>query len=69
MKDLGALKYFLGIKVSRSKQGLFLSQWKYKLDLLAEIDNFACEPIDTPIKINHSLSIYPDQIPTNKERH
>ena len=25
MKNLGGLKYFLGIKVARSKQGIFLS--------------------------------------------
>lgn len=34
MKDLGDLKYFLGIKVSRCKSGIFLSQRKYTLDLL-----------------------------------
>ena len=28
MKDLGSLKYFLGIKVSRSTLGIFLSQIK-----------------------------------------
>ena len=33
MKDLGSLKYFLGIEVLRSKQGIFLSQQKYTLDL------------------------------------
>ncbi|RVW77179.1 hypothetical protein CK203_043305 [Vitis vinifera] len=37
--DLGALKYFLGVEVSRSKQGLFLSQQNYMLDLLAETVN------------------------------
>ena len=37
MKQLGDLKYFLGIKVSRSKHGIFLSQRKHVLDLLAEI--------------------------------
>ena len=35
-KDLGELKYFLGIEVSRSKKGMFLSQRKYVLDLLEE---------------------------------
>lgn len=69
MKDLGALKYFLGIEVSQSKHGLFLSQRKYTLDLLAETGNSACKPVDTPIEVNHGLSIYPDQIPTNKERY
>ncbi|RVW66431.1 Retrovirus-related Pol polyprotein from transposon TNT 1-94 [Vitis vinifera] len=33
-KDLGELKYFLGIEVSRSKKGMFLSQRKYVLDCL-----------------------------------
>ena len=69
MKDLGALKCFLGIEVSQSKQRLFLSQRKYTLDLLAETGNFACEPVDTPIETNHCLSIYLDQIRTTKERY
>ena len=34
MKNLGGLKYFLGIEVARSSQGIFLSQRKYVLDLL-----------------------------------
>lgn len=46
MNDLGFLKYFLQIEVSRSKQGLFLSQWKYTLDLLIETGHFACAPVD-----------------------
>ena len=34
MKDLGLLRYFLGIKLARSKEGICLSQRKYVLDLL-----------------------------------
>ena len=69
MKDFGTLKYFLGIQVSRSKHRLFLSQRKYTLDLLNETGNSACEPVNTPIEVNHDMSIYPDQIPINKERY
>lgn len=36
VKDLGRLRYFLGIEVSRGPKGIFLSQRKYVLDLLHE---------------------------------
>ena len=35
-KDLGMLKYFLGIEVRKSKQGIMLSQRKFVPDLLSE---------------------------------
>ncbi|RVW51418.1 Retrovirus-related Pol polyprotein from transposon RE1 [Vitis vinifera] len=50
MKDLGPLKYFLGIEVSQSSEGIFLSQRKYALDLLQETGMSGCQPIDTPIE-------------------
>ena len=34
MKDLGHLKYFLGIELSRPDKGVFLSQRKYALDFV-----------------------------------
>nr|CAN68788.1 hypothetical protein VITISV_018581 [Vitis vinifera] len=36
VKDLGNLKYFLGIEVARSRKGIIVSQRKYILDLLKE---------------------------------
>lgn len=36
MKDLSTLKYFLGIEVARTKEGLVLSQQKYTLDILED---------------------------------
>ena len=39
INDLGALKYFLDIEFARSKEGIFVNQRKYVLDLLGETDS------------------------------
>ncbi|CAL8991610.1 unnamed protein product [Prunus brigantina] len=61
MKDLGDLKYFLGIEVVRSKTGIFLSQRNYVMDLLTETGMLGCKPVDTPIEMNHKLCEDMDQ--------
>ncbi|RDX77850.1 hypothetical protein CR513_41960, partial [Mucuna pruriens] len=43
MKELGKLKYFLGIKVVYSKHGIFISQRKYVLDFLKETGKLGCK--------------------------
>ena len=65
MKDLGPLKYFLGVEVSQSNKEIFLSQRKYVLDLLQETGMLACQPIDTLIK-GLKLCVESNQVPTNK---
>nr|GEX41132.1 putative ribonuclease H-like domain-containing protein [Tanacetum cinerariifolium] len=55
MKDPGRLKYFLGIEVLRSKQGIFMCQKRYILDLLAETVMIDCKPTDTPMIVNQKL--------------
>ncbi|KAJ0589411.1 putative RNA-directed DNA polymerase [Helianthus annuus] len=69
MKDLGRLKYFLGIEVLRSKQGIFICQKKYVLDLLAEIGMVDCKPADTPMVANHKLCMEKDGELADKERY
>lgn len=55
MKQLENLKYFLGIKVARSKHGIFLCQRKYTVDLLSGTVLLGSKPVDTPIEQNHKL--------------
>jgi Reverse transcriptase (RNA-dependent DNA polymerase) len=56
IKDLGKLKYFLGIKIVHSQKGLFISQRKYVLDLLKETGKLGCKPTKTPIETNIKLN-------------
>ena len=48
-KDLGMLRYFLGVEVMRSKHGIFLSQRKYVLDLLSETGKLGAKPCSSPM--------------------
>ncbi|RVW92416.1 Retrovirus-related Pol polyprotein from transposon RE1 [Vitis vinifera] len=69
MKDLGPLKYFLGIEVSRSSEGIFLSKKKYALDLLQETGMSGCQPVNTPIEKGLKLCVEPNQVSTDKGRY
>ncbi|RVX20052.1 Retrovirus-related Pol polyprotein from transposon RE2 [Vitis vinifera] len=69
MKDLGPLKYFLGIEVSRSSEGIFLSQRKYALDLLQETGMSGCQPVNTPIVEGLKLCVESNQVSIDKERY
>src|SRR4051812_12018205 len=56
VKDLGQLRYFLGIEIARSPRGIVLSQRKYVLDLLSETGMLGCKVASTPVEQNHKLS-------------
>lgn len=49
VKDLGQMRYFLGMEVARSAKGISVSQRKYVLDLLSETGMLGCKPNETPI--------------------
>ena len=55
VKDLGFLKYFLVVEVAHSRKGIYVSQWKYILDLLKETGMIGCKPTDTPMDSANKL--------------
>ena len=69
INNLGNMKYFLGIEVSRSKEGISASQRKYVIDLLAETDMLGCHLASTPVEFNCKLGNSGDQVPVDKERY
>ena len=69
MKDLGRLKYFLGIGVLRSNEGIIIFQRKYVMDLLVEIGMLDCKPADTPIVVNHGLQTLEGDGAANREQY
>lgn len=66
MQNLGGFKYFLGMEVARSNQGIILSQIKSILYLLAEVGMLDCKPLDTPVALNLKFGEFTDQVPINK---
>ena len=56
MTDLGPLEHFLGIQVSRTSQGLLLSQEQYAHEVLERANMSACNPCATPIDTKSKLS-------------
>lgn len=56
IKDLGALKYFLGIEVACSLTGIFLCQRKYTLDILTECGMLGTKPCLFPMEQQHHLT-------------
>ena len=49
LKVLGDLKFFLGLELARSPQGICLSQRKYALSILEETGFLDCRPIALPM--------------------
>jgi hypothetical protein len=69
MKDLGKLKYFLGVEVARSPTAIFLSQRKYALDIISEIGILGAKPTSTPMEQNHHLGLAKGELLSNPDQY
>ena len=56
MKDLGYLNYFLGLEITHSTDGLYITQTKYAAELLSWAGLIDNKTIDTPVEFNAHLT-------------
>ena len=56
MKDLGHLRYFLGLEITHSTDGLYIIQAKYASELLSRAGLTDSKTVDTPVELNAHLT-------------
>ena len=57
MKDLGHLSYFLGLEITYSTDGLYITQAKYASELLSRVGLTDSKTVDTPVELNAHLTL------------
>nr|XP_016495881.1 PREDICTED: uncharacterized mitochondrial protein AtMg00810-like [Nicotiana tabacum] len=50
IKDLGELKFFLGIELARSKEGILMNQRKFAIQLITDLGLAGSKPVTTPME-------------------
>ena len=57
MTNMGQLHHFLGISVTRSTDGMLLSQQYYTQDILEHARMSACKLCSTPVDVHYKLFV------------
>lgn len=65
IKDLGYIRYFLGLELARSPSGMFLHQQKYVMDLLKDVGLINTKSVSTPMFRNAKFSSEEGDLITN----
>ena len=55
MSMMGELTYFLGLQIKHCKNGTFINQGNYTLELLKRFDVFNSKPFATPMSLSLKL--------------
>ncbi|KAL1215269.1 putative mitochondrial protein [Cardamine amara subsp. amara] len=69
MKDLGLLKYFLGIEVAQNNEGIFLYQRKYTLDIISEVGCLGSKPATFSMEQQQKLALSKQPLLTDPKRY
>ena len=56
MKDLGHFSYFLGLEITHSINGLYITQAKYASEILSQAGLTNSKTVDTPVELNVHLT-------------
>ncbi|KAK4383963.1 Retrovirus-related Pol polyprotein from transposon RE2 [Sesamum angolense] len=56
IKDLGYAKYFLGLEIARSTEGMSIMQHKYAMDIITDSGMVSATSVSTPLPIGLKLS-------------
>jgi len=56
LKDLGDIKFFLGLELSRSQVGIFMCHRHYTMSILEDTGMLACKPSAVPMEADLKLN-------------
>jgi hypothetical protein len=66
IKDLGTLKYFLGMEIARIDKGISLCQRKYTLDMLDHFGFLGSKPVSTPMEYSGKVTADSEPLSSNQ---